>query len=344
MITKLKTTIWAIALLFSVASVMVLSSCGEDEPTPTPPIEIDPPSALSYDATTVAVGTEGTIAATISGSPATFEITDFGETVVETVVIVAVTVDASTGELSVAKESTTGVYTVEVTATNAEGSTKGTAEITIGINPDFDPTGKGYTWQYYMNQDDPWTLEGLDGEIAELPIPSVVIPTGWPAGWPALDPNDWNELTLFPYLAVGSISDLLFQLPSDIACETVGEKGDQLFFAVEDDLTLTTICHIDADPGQSVLIGISAISWANDQFSWALTLYSQIEITYVIDNPTAETFIDPLDETTPGRSFPAIRGMVEQFTIPYNVYDETAILLSLDKPKKVEVILEVHEL
>ena len=136
MITKLKTTIWAIALLFSVASVMVLSSCGEDEPTPTPPIEIDPPSALSYDATTVAVGTEGTIAATISGSPATFEITDFGETVVETVVIVAVTVDASTGELSVAKESTTGVYTVEVTATNAEGNTKGTAEITIGINPD----------------------------------------------------------------------------------------------------------------------------------------------------------------------------------------------------------------
>ena len=340
MITKLKTTIWALALLFSVASVMVLSSCGEDEPAPLPPDPVVAPG-VSYVATTVAVGSTGSIVAAVTGDAATYEITDNGDADF-------VTVDATTGELSVAAESTTGVYSVVVKATNSAGTDEATAEITIGINPDFDPTGKGYTWQYYMNQDDPWTLEGLRGEIAELPFDSVDIPTGWPADWPAGNP-DWNEQYLFPYLALGEIANLLMQLPGDIACEAAGENGNTLYFEVEADLTLTTLCTVtDKHDGQSVLIGSSTISYANNQFSWALNLESQIPITYIIDNPTVENFVDPLEQPSelepPPRIYSAIRGTVEQFTVPYNVYDETAILLSLDKPKKVEVIFEVHEL
>lgn len=333
MITNLKTTIWALALLFSVSSVLVFSSCGEDEePEPDPIVA----PGVSYAATTVAVGSTGSIVAAVTGDAATYEITDDGGAAF-------VTVNATTGELSVAAESTTGVYSVVVKAMNSAGNNESTAEVTIGINPDFDPTGKGYTWQYYMNQDDPWLLEGLRGEIAELPFDSVGIPTGWPADWPAGN-ADWNEQYLFPYLALGSIADLLFQLPSDIACDAVEEKGDQLFFRVEDDLTLTTTCHIDDIAGQEVLIGVSSISWANDQFSWALTQYSQIELTYIIDNPTEESFVDPLepgDGGVPPRIYTGLRGMVELFTTPTNVATENDILLSLAQ-KKVEVILEVH--
>jgi hypothetical protein len=180
-------------------------------------------------------------------------------------------------------------------------------------------------------------MKGLDG-IPDLPIDTVVIPKGWAPDWPTGN-ADWNEQYLFPYLAVGGVADLLFQVPSDIACGAVSEKGDTTYFEVEDDLTLTTICHIDDAAGQSVLIGNSSISYADGKYSWAITQYSQIEIVYTINNPTAETFTDPLDPAGP-RQFPAIRGMVDQFTIPTNVYDEAAILTSLSL-KKVEVILEV---
>lgn len=340
MITNLKTTIWAIALLFSVASVMVLSSCSEDDPPPPDPI-IAP--GVSYAATTVAVGSEGSIAAAVTGDAATYEITDDGDADF-------VTVNATTGELSVAAESTTGAYSVVVKATNSAGSSDGTAEITIGINEAFDPTGKGYLWQYFMNQDEPWTLSGLDGEVADQPFPSIDIPTGWPADWPTGN-ADWANPTYLPqYLALGLIADLLFQVPGDIACEALDpeEGGDTLYFGVDDDLSLTTICHIGDDPGQSVLIGTSTISYADGEFSWALNLESQIPITYIIDNPTAEEFVDPLDSFTEQgapvpRVYPAIRGMVEEFTTPTNVFDEAAILTSLAL-KKVEVVLEVIDL
>ena len=336
MITNWKTIVMAMALLMAIASVLVISSCSssEDEPEPEP---IEPPSALSYPATTVAVGAEGTITPTISGDAATFEITDLGDADG----VVAITVDMNTGVLSVPMESTTGVYTVEVTATNSEGSTTGTAEVTIGINEDFDPTGQGYLWKYFISQDDPWTMSGLDG-IPGLPIQTLEIPTGWPPDWPVGN-ADWNEQYLLPYLALGGVADLLFQVPGDIACENVGERGDTVYFEVEDDLTLTTICNVDGVAGQSVLIGTSSISYADGQFSWTIVQYSQIEVTYIVNNPTAETFIDPLDETTPGRQFPALRGTVDQFTIPTNVFDEAGILTSLSQ-KKVEVILEVLDL
>ena len=339
MITNLKTTIWAIALLFSVASVMVLSSCGGDEePEPEPIV----PPGLSYAATTVAVGSTGTVTAAVTGDAATYAITDDGGATF-------VTVNASTGELSVAAESTTGVYSVVVKATNSAGTEDATAEITIGINDDFDPTGKGYTWQYYINQDEPWTLSGLDGEIANMPIPSIDIPTGWPPDWPTGNADWLTPGYLDQYLALGQIADLLFQVPSDIACEAVGEKGDQLYFEVEADLSLTTACHIGDTPGQTVVIGSSIISYADGVFSWAIVLASQIEITYIIDDPTSETdFVDPFDSFDDNgspipRVYPAIRGMVELFTTPTNVATETDILLSLEQ-KKVEVVLEVHEL
>ncbi len=340
MIKLLKISNWVMAFM-SVTVLLFIASCGgSSDPDPTPPVEVIPPAAFTYPAATVAVGATGSaMPSAVTGTSPVFSIKDNGGADF-------LTIDASTGELSVGAESTTGTYSVIVKAANAKGSADGTIEITIGVNPDFDPTGKGYTWKYFMNQDEPWTMTGLDGDIAELPFPSVDIPTGWPAGWPALDPNDWNEQTLFPYLAVNAISELLFQVPSDIACGEVGESGDQLYFEVDDDLSLMTNCHIGDVAGQRVLIGTSSISYKDGKFSWALTLYSQIEIEYIIDNPTSETFIDPLDPQdangTPNQ-FPALRGMVEKYTIPTNVFDEAGILTSLSL-KKVEVILEVSEL
>ena len=422
MITKLKTTIWALALLFSVASIMVISSCSseEDDPVLPPTLSYQPttvevgseatitpavqgdaatyeitdadgtgsfvsinagngvlsvsasstegvydvavkatnaggsgsavakitisepvmPPGLSYDAATVAVGAEGTVTPAVTGDAATYEITDNGGAEF-------VSVNETTGVLSVAKESTTGAYTVSVKATNTGGTVTSTAALTIGINETFDPTGKGYTWQYYMNQDDPWTLEGLRGEIAELPFDSVDIPTGWPADWPAGNP-DWNEQYLFPYLALGEIANLLMQLPGDLACKAIDEEGNTLYFEVEDDLTLTTVCTLDDAPGQSAPIGNSTISWAEGKFSWALNLESQIPITYIVDSPTwVENFIDPLEQPSelepPPRIYPALNGMVEKFTIPTDVESEATILISLTE-KKVEVVFEVHEL
>jgi hypothetical protein len=331
----LKFSKWGMAFII-IAALVFVASCGDEgDPEPEP---IVPPGAITYTPTTVAVGSAGTIdPSAFTGDSPTFSIVDAGDAAD------FVTIDASTGKLSVAAESTTGTYSVEVKAMNSAGSSSGTAEITIGINTDFDPTGKSYIWQYYMNMDAPWTMTGLDGDIAKLPIPSVDIPTGWPAGWPALDPNDWNEQTLFPYLALGAVADLLFQVPGDIGCGalTPEEKGDTLVFKVEDDLSLTTTCTLNDATGSSALMGISSISYADGEYSWALTLYSQIEIVYVIDNPTAETFTDPLDPAGP-RQFPAIRGTVEQFTTPTDVTDEAGILTSL-AVKKVEVILEVIE-
>lgn len=339
MITKMKTTIWAIALLFSVGSVLVLSSCGEDDPAPPPDPVVAP--GVSYAATTVAVASTGSIVAAVTGDAASYEITDDGGADF-------VTVDAATGELSVAAESTTGAYSVVVKATNSAGNSDGTAEITIGINGDFDPTGVGYTWQYYINQDDPWTMSGLDG-IPELPIKEIEIPTGWPAGWPQLDPNVWNEQTLLPYLALGAVADLLMQLPGDLACAALDpeEKGNTLYFALEEDFTMTTICTLNDAAGSKAIIGNYSISWADSQYSLALNFESQIPITYIIDISNSEDFIDPLEPAgenePPPRIYPALRGTVEEFTTPTNVFDEASILTSLAL-KKVEVILEVIEL
>ena len=351
MITNLKKTIWAIALLFSVGSVMVLSSCGDDDnPEPEQPIVVVPPGNFTYPATTVAVAAEGTVdPSTVDGSTLAFAITGVTDNDDNDASAAAtfLSIDAATGVISVAKESTTGMYNVEVTATNSEGTGTGTAAVTIGINPDFDPTGMGYTWQYYMNQDDPWTMTGLNG-IPELPIEEIEIPTGWPDGWPALDPNVWNEQTLLPYMILGGVADLLFQLPSDLACAALDpeEKGNTLYFEANEDFTLTTICELNDAAGSSVVIGDYAISWANDQFSWIVNLNSQIPITYVIDDPIAEQFIDPLeagDGGAPPRIYNAIRGTVEEFLTPTDVSTETAILTSLTV-KKVEVIIEVTEL
>ncbi len=338
MITLTKASKWVLAIMMSTTLVFISSCGGDDEPEPDPIVA----PGLSYTPTTVAVGSTGSIVVAVTGDAATYEITDNGDAEF-------VTVDATTGELSVAAESTTGVYSVVVKATNSAGNSDGTAEITIGINDDFNPTGKGYSWQYYMNQDDPWTLSGLDGEVAELLDPSVDIPTGWPADWPLGNPN-WSGEYLFPNLVLGMIANLLMQLPADLACAALvpEEKGNTLYFAAEEDFTLTTICTLNDAAGSSAIIGNYSISWANDQFSWALNLVSQIPITYVIDNPTIEQFIDPLDSFDDQgfpvpRTYQAIRGMVEQFTTPTNVFSETAILGSL-AVKKVEVILEVTEL
>jgi len=347
MITKLKTTIWAIALLFSVGSVLVLSSCGsDDEPDPTPPIEVIAPGDFTYPATTVAVGAEGSVdPSAVEGSTPAFAITSVTDADDVASAVASFSVDAATGKISIAAESTTGLYKVTVTATNSKGTGTGTAEITIGVNPDFDPTGKGYLWQYWINQDDPWTLSGLDGEIAELPIAEIEIPTGWPPDWPAGN-ADWNEEYLFPYLALGGVQDLIFQVPSDLACGALDpeEGGDTLYFVVETDLSLTTICTLNDAAGSSVLIGTSTISYSDDKFHWAVSLNSQIPITYIITDITStDQFVDPLEPGeggAPPRIYPALTGTVEQFTTPTNVFDETGILTSLTQ-KKVDIVLEV---
>ncbi|MCG8309532.1 MAG: immunoglobulin domain-containing protein [Cytophagales bacterium] len=335
MITKLRTIIWGLALIWSVASILVISSCSESDDPPKPP---EAPK-VSYQDSDVAVGTEGKVTAAVQGDPATYEIVGITDQDDAAVNVSFITINGSTGELTIGAESTTGSYKVTVKAKNEGGQDEAVANVTITINNDFNPTGKSYLWKYWMNQSDPWTLSGLDG-IPGLAIESVEIPKGWPDGWPTPQP-EWTDEYMFPYLALGGVQNLLFQVPGDLACATEGEEGNTLLFKVETDLSLTTLCTVtEPNDGKSVTIGSSSISYANSQFVWTVTLVSQIPVTYIIENPTSETFVDPLDETTPGRQFPAIRGMVESFTTPTNVFDEAGILGSLTQ-KKVEIILEV---
>lgn len=335
MITRLKTTIWAMALIFSVASVMVLSSCGEDDPAPPPPDPVVAPG-VSYAATTVAVGAEGSVTAAVTGDAATYEMTDNDDADFITV--------KNTGEISVAAESTTGVYTVTVKATNSAGSVDATAEITIGVNEAFDPTGKDLYWKYFMNNTEDVTLLNLDQLVDGLPA-AIPLPTGWPAGWPdAINPAD---PTFAFYFIFTGVQELLMQVPGDDACKALdpAESGDNLLVIVNPDLTLSTICHVGDDLTTTVEIGTSEISFMEGKYSWDIsTALEGTPISIVIGNARIETFVDPLhphysEPSGQGGAYSAVMGTVASYLTPTDFTDYLGSLALLN----VDVVLEILE-
>ncbi len=325
---------WAFTAV-TVLALVFIYSCSDE---PEDPVK----QVFSYSATTVEVGETTTIPATSQqGDPATFAITsDDGATFV--------TVNTNTGELTVEAESTTGSYSVVVTATNDAGSSSATAEITISIHADFDPSGKSVLWKYWMNNTPDVVMLNLNllpGQ-GDLP-PEIPIPVGWPAGWPAIDLGD---PTLPLYFTFPTVQYFLMQVPGDDVCAALdpAEDSDTLLIIVNSDLTLSTQCkNPDNPPGTVTDLGTSSISYSGSSFTWALNLTLQgVPATFAIGSAEITQFTDPLDphwEAPSGtpRTFPAIVGTVEQYLTPTDFHPDN-YLTSLQL-LNVDVVLEVLE-
>ena len=187
-------TKWAFTAVTVVALVFIYS-CSDD------PDPVDPDVAVefNYAPTTVEVGATGTAIPIVNSAetgPITWTISDAGDADF-------VMINGSTGELSIGAESTTGEYEIEVTATNSTGPTNGTASIIISVNAEFDISGKNLIWKYWMNNTPDVVmynlnlLPGQEGLPAEIPIP-----TGWPANWPNINPEDPMLPTYFVFPSV----------------------------------------------------------------------------------------------------------------------------------------------
>jgi hypothetical protein len=397
MSTNFRKTIWAMALLFSVGALLVISSCSEDEDPTLPPnfsytattVEVgtagsatpayqgdpatfeitdydgadafvsinsttgiisitanstageydvkvkatngggsseatakitvvDPVIApgLSYEAATVAVGSEGTVTPAVTGDAATYEITsDDGATFVS--------IDASTGVLTVAKESKTGTYSVAVKATNAAGTADATAELTIGANPNFDPVGKKFEWTLFMNRTADITLVGLDG-VPNLPITDpVTLPTEWPTANTPVD-------ELWQYGLMTGIQELLLQVPGDEACGALdpSENGDTLLIIINADLTVSTVCTADGGAvGTTVPIGVWEITFAEDKFMFTMQLdfLPGLSIPYQIDDAKIELFQDVYSDPANPTAYDALQGTVINMTTPTDLATEETI-------------------
>jgi hypothetical protein len=325
-------TKWAFSAIVVVALVLIYS-CSEDEP--------EPPVApgLSYAATTVEVGETGSIVAATKGDPATYAITDDGGADFVTIV-------GSTGELIIGAESTTGSYSVVVRATNPGGTADATAEITISVNSDFDPTGRSLLWKYWMNNTANVIRENLNTLPGQGHLPvAIPIPEGWPGGVPfQIDPTD---PTLETYLVFPTVQFFTLQVPGDEACAALEpeEHGDTLLLVVNNDLTLSTICRdtTNNDPSTTVDLGTSSISYSGDAFTWTLNLTIQtIPVAIPIGNAVIAEFMDPLDphwfapSGTP-RQFSSIQGTVEQYMAPLDLADPLTSITFLN----VDVVLEI---
>ena len=335
-------TKWAFTAMAVMALVLVYSCSDDDDADPVEPIEkVD----FSYAQTDVEVGETATIAAvTQSMDAATFSITDDGGADF-------VTINANTGELAVGAESTTGSYTVAVQSINEGGTSNGTAEITITVNEDFDPSGKKVIWKYWINNTPDVvmynlnTLPGQEGLPAEIPIP-----TGWPEGWPNINLADPMLPTYFTF---PTVQFFLQQVPGDVSCELLepAENGDTLLLIVNSDLTLSTICRNaeDGSTGTTVDLGTSTIAYDGSGFSWTLnlTFIGGIPVTYEIGSAEIADFIDPLDPSwfapsgTP-RTYSAITGTVEAYQTPTDFLNDETYLSSIQL-LNVDVVLEILE-
>jgi hypothetical protein len=329
---------WAFAPMAIIALVFIYS-CSDDEGEPEPE-PVDPPE-FSYTATTVDVGTTGTLTPSVIGGDATYAITDSADAEF-------LTINVNTGELSVAAESTVGEYNVVVTGSNAEGTHDATAAITIGINDDFDPTGKNLLWKYWMNYTEDVVFYNLDQLPGQGGLPDEIpIPIGWPGGTQfQIDPMD---PALESYLIFPTVQFFLQQVPGDEACDALepSENGDTLLIIVNSDLTLSTACrNDDKSPGTTVDLGESTISYANGGFVWTLNLtISTIPVPIAIGGAEIADFTDPLDPhwTAPSgtpRTFSAIRGTVENYMTPTDFLDETTYITSIDF-LTVDVVFEI---
>lgn len=337
MITKLKTTIWAFALLLGVASLLVISSCSEDEPDPT----IAP--SISYTDTDVELGTTGDIVPAMQGDlPITWSIIDDGGTAD------FVTIDAATGTLQVAAESVLGEYTVKVKAQNAGGAAEADAKINITISANFDPRGLNLYWKYFFNNTAGVTLLNLDLIDETLPA-SIEIPTGTPAGWEtgAIDPTD----PAFPtYFIFTGVQEALMQVPGDNMCAalTPPESGDNLLVIVNQDLTVSTVCHVDDVDGTTVEIGTSTISYVDGGYVWTIqTTLEGVPVPIVITGAQiVDSYLDPLhphysNPSGTGGTYKAIVGNVPQYMTPtdFNPDNYLTSIQLLD----VDIVLEVLE-
>ncbi len=328
-------TKWAFTAM-AVFGLVLVYSCSDD-PEPEQPIEkVD----FTYAATDVEVGETTTIAPATQGmDPATWTITDDGGADF-------VTINANTGELSVGAESTTGSYTVAVQSSNEGGTSNGTAAITITVNADFDIAGRNLIWKYWMNNTPDVAMINLNLLPGQESLPDTIpLTTGWPDGWPVINPAD---PTLPFYFTFATVQYFLMQVPSDDACAALdpAEEGDTLLLMVNNDLSLSTTCQgVDSAPGTVVDLGTSTISYSGGAFVWTLNLTLQgVPVTVAIGDAVIEDFIDPLDPhwsapSLEGRTFSAVTGNVPQYMTPTDFHPDN--YLSSIKLLDVDVVLEI---
>ena len=332
---------WVFTAMAVFGLVLVYSCSDDEEEEPENPIEkVD----FTYAQTDVEVGETATIAAaTQSMDQATFSITDDGGADF-------VSINANTGELTVGAESTTGSYTVAVQSSNEGGTSNATADITITTNVDFDLAGKSLLWKYWMNNTSDvvfYNLNLLPGQGA-LPD-SIPIPTGWPADWPNINLADPMLPSFFVF---PTVQNFLMQVPGDDACAAQtneAESGDTLLFIVNNDLSLSTICRdtVNNEPGTTVDLGTSSISYADGGFVWTMQLTLQgVPVTVAIGEAVIEDFTDPLDpswEAPSGmpRTFSAVTGNVAQYMTPTDFHPDN--YLSSIQLLDVDVVFEILE-
>lgn len=316
MFTITKASKWVLSVMMFTALVFISSCGGDDKEDP-----VIPPADFTYTPTTVGIGEEGTVSpSAVAGDSPTFAITDFGEA------DDFISIDASTGVISVVKESSLGIYNVVVSASNSAGSASGTAEITIGLSEAFNPVGKTFEWQYFMNQSEDLTLTGLDG-LPGMDFPEMTLPVGWPTA-------STTEEQMPAYLLFTGVAGMLFQAPGDEVCVT----GNSLQFKVNEDLTLSAICS-EGDPA---VIGFAFVSFADDKFVFEPNLYftETIALPYAIDGATFADFVDPLTQ----ESYSSLQGRVNAFTIPTDLTDEDTMQdITTWTTPVVDVVLRVVE-
>ena len=239
------------------------------------------------------------------------------------------------------KESLIGTYTVAVKATNAAGTADATVEITIGINPIFDPVGKKFEWTLFMNRTADVTLVGLDG-VPGLPITDpVTLPTEWPTANTPVD-------DLWQYGLMTGIQELLLQVPGDEACGALDptENGDTLLIIINEDLTVSTVCNVDGAAGTTVQIGVWEISFAEDKFMFTMQLdfLPGLSIPYQIDDAKIESFTDAYTDPANPTVYDALQGTVINMTTPTDLATEETIqdFTKWDYPN-VDVVLKLIE-
>jgi hypothetical protein len=323
-----------------VVTLVLIYSCSEDDPVVIVPVE------FSYAPTAVEVGATGMVIPVVNPAETgtiTWSISDAGDADF-------ITINSTNGELTIAAESTTGEYEIEVTATNSTGPSTGTASVSISANADFDLAGKNLIWKYWMNNTPDvvlYNLNLLPGQ--EALDPEIPIPTGWPADWPNINLADPMLPTYFVF---PTVQYFLMQVPGDDACAAAtneAESGDTLLILVNNDLSLSTICRdtVNNEPGTTVDLGTSSISYSEGGFVWTMELTLQgVPVTVAVGGAVIEDFTDPLDpswEAPSGmpRTFSAVTGNVAQYMTPTDFHPDN--YLSSIQLLDVDVVLEILE-
>jgi len=318
-----KVSLYFLSLVAVGAMILTFSSCGESEDPVTAP------SAFTYPATDVQVGSPGTVSPSGTNSGVTYSFAN-ASTVPD-----FITLNSSTGTISVAAESIMDSYNIAVNATNSAGFSSSGAAITIVVPDAFNPIGKKFVVAYFINQEANLELEGLDNLVPGVPN-LLTLPVGWPGA--GLTPEE-----LFPYTVLTGLGDMLYQVPSDLVCEALGDgnKGDTTLIIVNADLTLSTECSEGGPPEDN--IGVSTITYANDEFIFTIELVFT-DLLPAIPYPITGAVIADFDDPLAGVTYEALMGTVEGFTLPL---DYTSDATMQDPTKwgfpEVDVVFRVVE-